>query len=68
MPATNRPACRLRRRPVYCILRYSATRQGGLWRDLLPKRCPFNYVQIVREEATAFSEPDNRVVPPENTP
>ena len=53
-----------------------ATRSGksrsrgrhGLWREVLPKRCPFSYAQIAGEEPTAFSEPDNLVPLPVVTP
>ena len=40
----------------------------GLWREVLPKRCPFSYAQIAGEEPTAFSEPDNLLPLPVETP
>ena len=68
--------CWHRARRRVCSEMDFATRSGksrsrgrhGLWREVLPKRCPFSYAQIAGEEPTAFSEPDNLVPLPVVTP
>ena len=40
----------------------------GLWEEILPKRCPFSYAQIAREEATSVSDPYDLLQLPVETP